>query len=114
MGLKETNKPKGREWVFALAKDVDLANMPMTPSLDELYQKAMNTRTAKRETYERALNAALENLFSWERLARADGFSVIPLTDIHNGSPYPVFGDDGRTIRFVQAYGVKVEDDERK
>ena len=114
MGLKETNDPKGRAWAFALPKDVvDIANVPM-PSLDGLYQKALNTRTAKRETYERALNAALENLFSWERLARADGFSVIPLTDIHNGSPYPVFGDDGRTIRFVQAYGVMVKDDERK
>lgn len=113
MGLKETNEPKGRAWAFALAKDVNIANLPM-PSLDEFYQKALNTRTAKRETYERALNAALENLCSWERLARADGFSVILLTDTHNGSPYPVFDDDGRTIRFVQAYGVRVEDDERK
>lgn len=113
MGLKETNKPKGREWAFALVKDVDIANMPIL-SLDGLYQKALNTRAAKRETYERALNAALENLCSWERLARADGFSVVPLTDTHNGSPHPVFDDDGRTIRFVQAYGVRVEDDERK
>ena len=103
-------KNDNTKWVFADVKECDRLKMPTLPSFDDLYKKSLNSREAKREIYERALNAALENLFSWERVARADGFSVQTLTDVHNGNPHPVFNDDG-TIQFVQAYGVHVKDE---
>jgi hypothetical protein len=82
--------------------------------MSKLYQRAMNMRDSKREMYERALNAALENLFSWERAARADGFVVETATDIYNGQPHPIFSTDGLHVTFVQAYGVRVTDEEEK
>lgn len=105
-----------KRWVFAQTQeDVELAKiLPTIPSMDELYKRALNTRDSKREMYERALNAALENLFSWERAARADGFDVIPITDMHNGAPHPVFSDDRTKVTFVQAYGVRVTEEEGK
>lgn len=102
------------KWAFADVKEMDLLRFSSLPSLDELYERALNSRKTKRELYEQALNAALENLCSWERMARADGFSVRTLTDMHNGSPHPVFSDDGKHVQFVQAYGVRVEDKREK
>lgn len=102
------------KWAFADVKDMDLLKFSSLPSLDDLYEQALNSRKVKRELYEQALNAALENLCSWERMARADGFSVQTLTDMHNGSPHPVFSPDGKCVQFVQAYGVRVEDKREK
>jgi len=102
---KKSSKSK---WTFCMAKD-DMALSPSMLSLDDLYKRSLNDRENKRKMYERALNAALENICSWERMARADGFSVIALTDVHNGSPHPVF--EGNVVRFIQAYGVKVGDE---
>ena len=103
-----------KQWVFAHSQeDVKLAAISAMPSMSELYKRAMNTRDSKREMYERALNAALENLFSWERAARADGFAVTAMTDMHNGAPHPVFSEDGTKVTFVQAYGVRVTEEEK-
>ena len=110
-----TIKINKKRWAFAHAReDIKLAEIPQIPSMYEMYRRAMNTRDSKRELYERALNAALENLFSWERAARADGFAVIAMTDEHNGALYPVFSKDGTKVTFVQAYGVRVTDEEEK
>ena len=104
-------KNKDSKWTFAKVKDVDIAAFPM-PSLDDLYRVSLNSREAKRKMLNDALNAALENLMSWERVARADGFVVECMTDAHNGEPHPVFEDCG--IRFVQAYGVCVREPEKE
>ena len=94
------------KWTFAKAMDADLAASVTLPSLDELYRKSLNSREHKREVFQTALNAALENLMSWERIARAEGFAVELMTDIGQGAPHSVF--DGDTIQFVQAYGARV------
>lgn len=99
---------KRDEFAFAASqRDFDMSRMPM-PSMDDLYRNALNSRENKRATYQTALNAALENLLSWERVARADGFRIETLSDAHNGSPHPVF--EGDKVTFVQAYGVRVVD----
>jgi hypothetical protein len=97
---------KNDKWCFGHIEDCKVS----IPSIPELYQRAMNNRECKREMYERALNAALENLLSWERAARADGFIVETVTDEHNGEPHPIFSADGTHVTFVQAYGVIVKD----
>ena len=56
-------------WTFAKVTDADLAASVTMPSLDELYRKSLNSREHKREVFQTALNAALENLMSWERIA---------------------------------------------
>lgn len=76
--------------------------------MNELYRKALCAKDNRREIYERAINAALENLMSWERLAIADGYDVTPITDTGMGTPVPYF--DGSEVRFVQSYGVKVRE----
>lgn len=93
-------------WTFAKVTDADLAASVTMPSLDELYRKSLNSREHKRELFQTALNAALENLMSWERIARAEGFAVELITDIGQGKPHSVF--DGTTVQFVQAYGARV------
>ena len=93
------------QWCFAAPTDFKTWD---APSLYDRYIEAMNSRDEKRKNYQRALDAALENLMSWERMARADGFSVRLVTDGHNGAPFPVFEWD--KITFMQAYGVFVED----
>lgn len=95
---------KKSEWTFAHASDLD-GSFTM-PKLDDLYKKSLNLRGNKRQMYERALNAALENLMSWERAARADGFDVVAATDMFQGIPHPVY--ENGELRFVQAYGVRV------
>lgn len=97
-------KNKKSEWTFAHVGDLD--GEFKLPNLDDLYKKSLNMRDNKREMYNRALNAALENLMSWERAARADGFDVIAATDIFQGIPHPVY--ENGELRFVQAYGVQV------
>ena len=113
--MKDDKKKKvAQKWAFAEVTEMDPLKVLSSPSLDDLYEQALNSRKAKRELYEQALNAALENLCSWERMARADGFSVQTLTDMHNGSPHPVFSPDGKCVQFVQAYGVRAEDKREK
>ena len=96
------------EWTFAAVDDFD--SFPTMAAYDEVYRSALNIRDNKRDMYNKAINAALENLMSWERAARADGFKVIVGTDIHQGAPHPEF--IGGEIRFVQAYGAMVVDDD--
>lgn len=100
---------KNAKWSFA--RQTGESELSTIPSISGLYQRAMNNRDCKREMYERALNAALENLFSWERAARADGFVIETATDTYNGTPHPVFSPDGLHVTFVQAYGVMVKDE---
>lgn len=97
-------KNKKSKWTFAHVSDLDSGFK--LPNLHDLYQKSLNSRESKREMYNRALNAALENLMSWERAARADGFDVVAATDIFQGAPHPVY--ENGELRFVQAYGVLV------
>ncbi len=78
------------------------------PSLDELYRDSLQSKEGQKKILNDALNAALENLMSWERVAKAWGFDVEVFTDVGNGSPRPVF--EGNTVCFVQAYGVRVID----
>lgn len=99
-------KKKKSKWTFAHVSD--LGDEFKMPNLHDLYKKAQNTRANKREMYNRALNAALENLMSWERAARADGFDVVAVTDMFQGAPRPVF--ENGELRFVQAYGVIVRE----
>ena len=97
-------KIKKSGWTFAHVSDLDTRSMMFNS--DDLYKKALNSRDNKRKMYECALNAALENLMSWERAVRADGFAVVAATDMFQGAPHPVF-ENGEP-RFVQAYGVQV------
>ena len=94
-----------KKWTFAkvLDKRIDPATMP---SPLDLYRAALNSRESKQRILQDALSAALENLMSWERVARAWGFEVEVLTDTRLGQPVPVFEDC--TLKFVQSYGVKV------
>lgn len=101
-------KSKDSKWTFAKVEDLDVAKSIAIPSLDELYRRALNSREAKLKLLNDAINAALENLMSWERVARAEGFVVECLTDAHNGEAHPVF--EGCGVRFVQAYGVRVRE----
>lgn len=98
------------DWKFAKAVTVDITQSLQPPSLDDLYRQSLNSREVKRDLFQTAMNAALENLMSWERMVRAEGFEVEVLTDIHNGSPFPVF--EGDKVRFIQAYGVRVHEPE--
>lgn len=102
---------KNAKWNFG---HIEECKISITPAMPELYIQAMNSRECKRERYERALNAALENLLSWERVARADGFIVETVMDIHNGEPHPIFSKDGQHVTFVQAYGVVVKDQQEE
>lgn len=97
---------KKDKWNFA--SNVEELDLSTIPSMSELNQ--MNTRDRKRELYERAIDAALENLLSWERAARADGFVVDTVMGVHNGDAHPVFSKDGRHVTFVKAYGAIVKD----
>ena len=72
----------------------------------QLYRQALKTQDGKQELYQKALDAALENLMSWERAAIADGFEVVPCTDFSGGRPHPVIKGD--KVYFVQRYGVIV------
>lgn len=116
MTTKKVNRFKGKnlQWTFAkVREDIEMCKLPPLPSIGDLYKDALNTREAKHEMYQTALNAALENLFSWERAARADGFGVEAVLDMHNGAPHTVFSEDGQHVTFVQAYGVIVKDLEK-
>ena len=73
---------------------------------DKLYRQALLTKKGKQSLYQKALEAALENLMSWERAAVADGFEVVPITDMSGGRPQPVI--KGNEVCFVQSYGVLV------
>ena len=99
-------KNKKSKWTFAHVSDFGLDDGFKMPSFEELYKKSLKSRDYKREMYNRALDAALENLMSWERAARADGFDVIAATDMFQGAPHPVF--ENGELRLVQAYGVQV------
>lgn len=73
---------------------------------DKLYRQALLTKKGKQALYQKALEAALKNLMSWERAAVADGFEVVPVTDMFLGCPRPVIKGD--EVHFVQCYGVQV------
>ena len=79
-----------------------------TLSFDSLYRDSLQSKEGKKLILTEALNAALENLMSWERVARALGFDVEVCTDTGLGKPHPVF--DGNTVQFVQSYGVIVRE----
>lgn len=96
------------KWNFGQIEDD--CKISIIPSMPELYIQAMNSREYKREMYERAINAALENLFLWERSARADGFVVDTVMGVHNGDAHPVFSKDGLHVTFMKAYGAIVKD----
>lgn len=95
-------------WTFAKSYELSAVKMP---DVDKIYQEALNTRDNKRKMYDKAINAALENLMSWERMARADGFDVIVASDMHQGAPHPVF--DGDKITFIQAYAAMVVESDK-
>lgn len=96
------------KWNFA--SRVEEHDLSTIPSMSELNIRDMNTRDCRRKLYERALNAALENLLSWERVARNDGFVVDTVMGIHDGDTHPIFSKDGLHVTFVKAYGVIVKD----
>lgn len=96
------------KWTFANVKEIRDELYPTTPSLDDLYRKSLCTSEGKKIILQNALNAALENLMSWERVAKAWGFDVEVCTDTGLGKPQPEF--DGNTIKFMQAYGVIVRE----
>lgn len=111
MSDKEDEKKK---WAFGfeIPGGIDLESIPMPTQLNELYRQSLNCRETKRELLEKALNAALENLLSWERIAHAEGFSVKVLTDTWCGNHHAVFEEN--KVSFVQAYGVAVLDEQEK
>lgn len=96
---------KKDDWHFArFMKDVRIADM-LHP--EKFYEMALNQRESKRKMYEAAMNAALENILMWERMARADGFGVETLV----GNVHPVYHHENETIEYIQAYGVHVTDE---
>lgn len=98
-------------WQFArFMKDLKIDDM-LHP--EKLYEMALNQRENKRKIYETALNAALENMLMWERMARADGFGVEALSDAYGGKVYTVVHHETGTVEFVQAYGVHVTDEKQ-
>lgn len=101
-----------KKWTFAHVEECQASYLATIPSFDSLYRESLLTREGKQEILNNALNAALENLMSWERVARAWGFDVEVFTDVGNGKPRPVF--DGNTVSFVQAYGVRVIDADKQ
>lgn len=102
---------RGNQNGWCFAHECDFTPIADMPSLHDMYMEAMNSRDEKRKNYQRALSAALENLMSWERMARADGFAVRLTTDMGNGAPRPFF--EGDKVTFVQAYGVVVDEAEK-
>ena len=96
------------EWTFANV--VHSFQLGTLTDPNELYKLALGTRENKRKMYEVAVNAALENIMSWERMARADGFRLVACTDINKGAPHPIV--EGDVVKFVQSYGVAVVDEE--
>ena len=103
---------KENHWTFA----APLKELNIRDSLNpqRIYEMAHNQRDNKRKLYETALNAALENLVMWERMARADGFDVETITDGHGGNVHAVIHEESGTIEYVQAYGVRVKDEREK
>lgn len=103
---------KEDHWQFAgFVKDIRLADMLYS---EKLYEMALNQRDNKRKMYETALNAALENILMWERMARADGFGVETLADAYGGKVHTVVHHENGTVEFVQAYGVRVTDERQR
>lgn len=109
-----SEKPKEKKWTFAAVRDeIALGDfVSHLPRFDDLYKRSLNSRETKRKMYQEALNAALENLMSWERVARADGFDIVCATDIFQGAPHPEINMKDGTVTFVQAYGVMVKEKE--
>lgn len=101
-----------KKWTFAKSEDCPVDFLPTIHSLDSLYRNSLQSKEGKKEILTVALNAALENLMSWERVAKAWGFDVEVFTDVGIGRPRPVF--DGGTVTFVQAYGVRVIDADKQ
>ena len=99
-----------KKWTFANVEDLPCDCLPTIPSLDSLYRDSLQSREGKKKILNDALNATLENLMSWERVAKAWGFDVEVCTDTGLGKPRPVFNGD--TVSFVQAYGVIVRESE--
>lgn len=98
------------KWTFAKMIDTDLSLAMTMPSVSDLYRASLNSRETKRELFQRALEASLENLMSWERIARSEGFDVELLVDAGRGEPRVAL--DGDEVKFVQAYGVLVREAE--
>lgn len=101
-------KNEKSKWTFAHVRGLDDELMMLNSG--DPYKEALNLRDNKRDMYNKAINAALENLMSWERVIRADGFKIILATDIHQGAPHLEFtrGEP----HFVQAYGAMVVEDD--
>ena len=95
-----------KRWTFAHTEDMWEDYLARLPPTTDPYREALLSREGKEKILNEALNAALENLMSWERVARAWGFEVEVLTDTGLGKPVPVL--EGCTLKFVQSYGVKV------
>lgn len=103
---------KKDDWKLArFMKEIRLAD---TLHPERFYEMALNQRENKRKMYETAMNAALENMLMWERMARADGFGVETLTDAYGGDVHPVVNYENGTVEFVQAYGVHVTDERQR
>ena len=89
-----------KKWTFAHREDMREDLLAMIPSPADLYREVLLSSEGKKAVLTSALNAALENLMSWERVARAWGFEVEVLTDTGLGKPVPVLED--HTLKFVQ------------
>lgn len=103
---------KESHWTFA----TPLKELCIEDSLNpqKIYEMVHNQRDNKRKLYETALNAALENLVMWERMARADGFGVETIADGHGGNVHAIIHKESNTIEYVQTYGVRVKDEREK
>ena len=100
------------DWQFA--RFMKELNMDDTLHPERFYEMALNQRENKRKMYETALNAALENILMWERMARADGFGVEALADAYGGKVHAVVHHENGTVEFIQAYGVRVTDERQR
>lgn len=99
-------------WQFA--KFMKELKIDDTQHPERFYEMALGQRENKRKMYETAMNAALENMLMWERMARADGFGVEMLTHAYGGYVHPVVHHEKGTVEFVEAYGVRVTDERQR
>ena len=120
MGTEKEVRDKVREgldkpgrFVFAGTEvDRKLSDVMTFPTMDELYKKSLRNRDTLRETFEKSVNAAFENLLTLERLAHANGFSFVMLKG--PGGVYPEWGEECDIVTFVQSWAVHVKDDEKE
>ena len=112
---KESEKIEGvrfkldkRTFAFgAKVSELDLARSPM--KYDDLYTLAFESRENKRKIYEKAMNAALDNLLMWEVVARGEGFDTQVIMAAGDKT-YPVLDKETGIIDLVRPHGIKVID----